>query len=135
MNLDHDFGQVSKLSEDQKKVFTKTPKLFSPNSSEDQENKGFYQKWNTIFPRIQVDTYAQMHTRVKLLGGSADVDHTQTIGGIQSNYGGNISPPTSPGFGTPVNESGSAGTSHSVVDYIRQALVAWRMDWFWAHNF
>ena len=49
MNLDHDFVQMSKLSEDQK--------------------KGLHQKWNTFFPRIQVDTYAQMHTSVKLLGG------------------------------------------------------------------
>ena len=39
-----------------------------------------------FFPQIQVDTYAQMHTRVKLLGGKQDVDHTQTIVGIQSNY-------------------------------------------------
>ena len=43
MNLDHDFVQVSKLSEDQK--------------------KGLHRKCNTIFPLIQVDTYAQMHTR------------------------------------------------------------------------
>ena len=50
MNLDPDFVQVSKLSEDQKK-------------------EGLHQKWNTFFPQIQVDTYAQMHTRVKLLGG------------------------------------------------------------------
>ena len=49
MNLDHDFVHVSKLSEDQK--------------------KSFHQKWNTFFPRIQVDAYAQMHTRVKLLRG------------------------------------------------------------------
>ena len=28
-----------------------------------------------------MDTYAQMHTRLKLLGEDADVDHTQTIGG------------------------------------------------------
>ena len=33
MNLDYDFVQVSKLSEDQKKkVFTKNETLFSPNS-------------------------------------------------------------------------------------------------------
>ena len=49
MNLDRDFVQMSKLSEDQK--------------------KGLRQKWNTFFPRIQVDTYAQTHTRVRLLGG------------------------------------------------------------------
>ena len=68
MNLGHDFVQVSKLSEDQKKkVFTKNGTLFSPNSDEDQKKRGLHQKWNTFFPRIQVDTYAQMHTRVKLL--------------------------------------------------------------------
>ena len=60
MNLDHDFFQVSKLSEDQqakrsspkmehffaqiqvktkKKVFTKTKTLFSPNSGEDQKKR------------------------------------------------------------------------------------------------
>ena len=33
------------------------------------KKKGSHQKWNTFFPQIQVDTYAQMHTRVKLLDG------------------------------------------------------------------
>ena len=39
MNLDKEFFQVSKLSEDQKK-----------------KKKGLHQKWNTFFPRIQVKT-------------------------------------------------------------------------------
>ena len=78
MNLDHDFVQVSKLSEEPPK-------------------KGLHQKWNTFFPRIQVDTYAQMYTRVKLLGGGADVDHTQIIGGY-SQIIGRIYPPHPPGF-------------------------------------
>ena len=56
MNLDHDFVHVSNLSEDQKK------KVFTENG--------------TLFSLIQVDTYSQMHTIVKLLGGNADVDHT-----------------------------------------------------------
>ena len=51
-----------------------------------------------FFHRIPVDTYAHMHTRVKLLGGDADVDHTQTIGGIQSKLLGRYIPL---GFGTP----------------------------------
>ena len=71
-----------------KEVFIKTETLFSPNLGEDQK-KGLHQKSNTFFhqtqvktkkkrsspkiehffPVIQVDTYAQMHTRVKLLGG------------------------------------------------------------------
>ena len=38
MNLDHDFFQVSKLSEDQKKIFTKIGKPFFPNLSEDQRS-------------------------------------------------------------------------------------------------
>ena len=49
MNLDHDFFQMSNLSEEQK--------------------KGLHQKWNTCFPQIQVETCAQKHARVKLLGG------------------------------------------------------------------
>ena len=47
-----------------------------------KKKKGLHQKWNTFFPRIQVESYAQMHTRVKLLGGY-------------------IPPP--PGFGTPAS--------------------------------
>ena len=67
MNLDYDFVQVTKLSEDQKKVFTKNGTLFSPNSGEDQ--KKVSPKMEHFFPQIHVDTYAQMHTRVKLLRG------------------------------------------------------------------
>ena len=33
-----------------------------------------------FFPQIQVDTYTQMHTKVKLLGDAYE-DHTQTIRG------------------------------------------------------
>ena len=55
-----------------------------------------------FFSRIQVETCAQIHTRVKLLGGEADVDQTQIIwGGIQSNYWRDISPPSPQGFSTP----------------------------------
>ena len=35
----------------------------------------------------------------QIIGADADVDHTQTVGGIQSNYWGDKS---SPGFVTPV---------------------------------
>ena len=49
MNLDHDFVQVSKLSKDPKK--RSSPKV------------------EHFFSRNQEDTYAQMHTRVKLLRG------------------------------------------------------------------
>ena len=72
MNLDHDFFQVSKSSEDQK--------------------KGLHQKWNTFFPRFQVktcDLRLDAH-RSQIFGGDTDEDHTQIIGGIY--------PPIPPGF-------------------------------------
>ena len=78
MNLDHDFFQVSKLSEDPKK--RSSPKLegfFSPISSENQSSNA-----------DQSQTIG---------GGDADVDHTQFTGGIY--------PPSPPGFGTPAASS------------------------------
>ena len=78
----------------------KKENTFFPQIQVKTKKKGLHQKWNTFFLQIQVDTDAQMHTTVKLLG-DADVDHTQTIGGVCSEIiGGDISPP---GFGTPVN--------------------------------
>ena len=73
MNLDQDLFQVSKLSEDQK--------------------KGLHQKWNTFFPRIQAQTCATKHTRVKLLEGMQMNTILKLLGGIQSNYCG-IYPPS-----------------------------------------
>ena len=45
-----------------------------------------------VFSQIQVDTYAQMHTRVKLLGGMQMQTILKLLGGIQSNYWGDIYP-------------------------------------------
>ena len=67
MNLDHDFVQVWKFSEDKKKVFIKNRTLFSPNSGEDQKKK--------------------------IIVGDADVDHSQTIGGDTAKLLGVIYPP------------------------------------------
>ena len=47
MNLDHDFFQLSKLSEDQK--------------------KGLRQKWNTFFPQVQVKTKKKVFTKTGAL--------------------------------------------------------------------
>ena len=81
MNLDHDFVQVSKLSEDQtKKVLAKNGTLFSPNSS----------------GHLRLNAHQS-----QIIVGDADVDHTQPIGGIQPNYWGGYIPSSSPGFGTP----------------------------------
>ena len=66
--------------------------FFSPNSGEDQK-KGLHQKWNTYFPRIQVQTCAQMHTRVKLLEGMQMKTILKLMGGLQSNYTPRVSAP------------------------------------------
>ena len=80
-----------------KKNFTKNRTLFSPNSGKDTKKKGLHQTWDTFFPQIQVETCAQMHTRVKLLEGMRMETILNLLGGIQSNYSGGQSPP---GFGT-----------------------------------
>ena len=49
-----------------------------------------------FFAQIQVDTFAEMHTSVKLLGGDADVDHTQTIVGDTVKLLGGYIPPSPP---------------------------------------
>ena len=71
MNLDHDFFQVSKSSEDQK--------------------KGFHLKKENFVPQILVETCTQMHTKVKLLE-DAGADYTQFIGGDTVKLGGYIYP-------------------------------------------
>ena len=85
MNLDHDFFQESKLSEDQKlRSSPKEGKLCSPNCSGDQRSNAH---------QSQIIRGMQMQTILKLLEK------------IQSNYWGDIYPhPPSPGFDTPVGE-------------------------------
>ena len=54
-----------------------------------------------FFPNSSRDLRSDAH-HSQIIGGAADVDHTQTIGGIQLNYwGGDISLPSPLGFGTP----------------------------------
>ena len=53
-----------------------------------------------FFPRIQVQICAQVHTRVKLLEGMQMKTILKLLGGIQSNYWGDISP-YPPGFRHP----------------------------------
>ena len=64
MNLNHDIVQVSKLSEDQKKVFTKNGILFLLKFRWRLKKKRSSPEMEHFFPQTQVDTYAQMHTRV-----------------------------------------------------------------------
>ena len=85
------FFRVSKLSEDQKKVIYEVEHFF-PRIQVRTKKKGPHQKWNTLFPRIQVQIWAQMHTRVKLLEGMQVKIILKVLGGIQSNFWG-IYPP------------------------------------------
>ena len=89
MNLDHDFVQVSKLSEDQKKekkkVFAKNGTLFF-----------FKFKWTPTLRCTPESNY---------WGLDADVDHTQTIGGNTVKLLGDMFPL---GFRTPERKHGSA---------------------------
>ena len=80
INLNHDFFLVNKLSKDQK--------------------KSLHQKWNTFFSQNSSGHLRSDAHQSQNIGGDADVDHIQIIGGIQSNYWGRYIPP---GFGTPVN--------------------------------
>ena len=81
MNLDHDFFQVRKLSEDQKKNRS-SPKMehFFPQIQVKTTKKGLHRKWN-FFPRIQVETCGSDAQQSKSIGGDADEDYTQIIGG------------------------------------------------------
>ena len=79
MNLDQDFFQASKFSEDQKKVFTRNGTRFSPNSITDLRSDAHQSQIN---------------------GGDADEDHTQIVGGVYSQIIGGIYSPIIPGFGT-----------------------------------
>ena len=100
MNFDHDFVQVSKLSEDQKKKRS-SPKMehFSPNSGEDQKKKrgGFTNNGTLFSPNLSRHLRSDAH-QSQIIRRDADVDHTQTIGGDTAKLLGDISPP---GFGIP----------------------------------
>ena len=78
MNLDQDFFQVSKLSEDQKKrSLLEMEHFFSPNLS----------------TNLRSDAHQS-----QIIGGDADKDHTQIVGGYTVKLLGGYIPP---GFGTP----------------------------------
>ena len=97
--MEHFFPPNS--SDDQKKVFTKNGTHSSPNSGEDQKKKGLHPQMEHFFPRIQVLTCAQMHTRVKLLEGMQMKTILELLGVYSQIIGGIVYPPPSPpGFGT-----------------------------------
>ena len=70
--------------------------FFSPNSGEDQKKKGLHQKWNTF---LSTDLRSDAH-QSQIIGGDADEDHTQIVGGYTVIILRDISSPTPPCFGT-----------------------------------
>ena len=81
-------------------------------------------RWNTFFPRIQVDTYAQMHTKVKLLGGCRCRPYS--LGGDTAKLlGGYISP----GFGNPAYSSWFPAISHKI-EKTSDENCAWTLLFF-----
>ena len=90
MNLDHDFVQVSKLSEDQKKVFTKNGTLFFLKIQVKTKKKRSLPKMEHIFLPNSSE-----HLR-------SDAHQSQTIGGDTAKLLGGYIPP---GFGTPVHKA------------------------------
>ena len=95
MNLDQDFFQVSKLGEDQKKRSSpEMEHLFSPNSGKDQKKKeGLNQKWNTFSTNSSTDLRLDAH-QSQIIGGDADEDHTQIVGGDTVKLLGGYIPPS-----------------------------------------
>ena len=76
--MEYFFPQIQVKTKKKKKVFTKNRTLFSPNSS----------------GHLRSDAHQS-----QIIGGDADVDHTQTIGGDAVKLLGGYIPPM--GFGTP----------------------------------
>ena len=76
---------------------------FSPNLVKDEIKnikKGLHQKWKAFFPNSGKDLRSDAH-QSQIIGGDADEDHTQIIGGIQSNYWEGYIPPIPFGFRHP----------------------------------
>ena len=68
-----------KPSEDQKRSLHQKLKSFCPQKPMSEDKK-----------KVQRSSSAQMQTKVKLLGGDADADHSQIIGGCSQTIGGDI---------------------------------------------
>ena len=69
MNLDHDFVQVSKLSEDQKrKVFNKTETLFPPKSKKKKKDRTSPKMEHVFSPNSSWHLRSYAHQR-EIIGG------------------------------------------------------------------
>ena len=74
--------------------------FFSPNSGEEQKKKSSPKVEQFFSPNSSGYLRLDAH-QSQIVGGNADVDHTQTIWGGYSQIVGGIYPPISPGFRHP----------------------------------
>ena len=95
--IEHFFFPI--FDEDQKKGFLQKQNTFFPNFRwRPTKKKGLQLEYNTFFPKFTLSC-----TPIQLIGGNADVDHSQTIGGDTAKLLGGYIPPVPPGFGTTAN--------------------------------
>ena len=71
--------------------------FFSLNSGEDQKKRSLT-RIEHFFPKFTLRC-----TPIQIIGGDADVDHSQTIGGDTAKVLGGYIPPSPPCFGTPAS--------------------------------
>ena len=84
MNLDHDFFQMSKLSEDQKKGLHQKWNTF-PKPQGTLKKRSLPEMEHLFSPNSSRDLRSDAH-QSQIIGGNADEYHTQIVGGIQSSY-------------------------------------------------
>ena len=106
MKLNHDFFQVRKLSEDQKKRSSPNMEQVKTKKKRSSTQMEHFFPELKFFPRIQVETFAQMHTRVKLLEGMQMKTILKLLGGIY---------PPSPRFWHPCQEPYAIGQQQSML--------------------
>ena len=89
------------------KVFTRNETLFFPEFRwrPMKKKKVFTRNGTLFFLRVQVQTCAQMHTRVKLLEGMQMKTILKLLGGMQLNYWGGYIRPIPSGFWHPCTQS------------------------------
>ena len=109
MNLDHDFFQVSKLSEDQKKKKRSSPKMEHFFSRIQVKTK----KRTLFFPEFKWRPALRCTPESNYWGVCRCRPYSNYWGGYSQVIGGTYHPiPPSLGFGTPAGNGGNTALSH-----------------------
>ena len=128
MNLDHDFVQMSKLSEDQKNKVVTNNEHFFPQIEMKTKKKGLYQKWNTFFPDFKWTPTLRCTPKSNYWGRCRSRPYSNYWVGYSQIVEGYIPPPSPSGFGisgfrpAPFMNLGCNEEKLTVVDYIEMKL-------------